>query len=77
MTTKTFFRLTALALLFSAALIGLMCQPSEGSASWLFGLFISKAFALAAALALWKLYDRWRRTDKWIADFDKRMEDEP
>lgn len=75
MTTKTFLRLSALTLLFIAAAIGLMCQPSEASASWLVDMALSKAFALAAALALWKLYDRWRTTDEWIARFDKRLED--
>lgn len=63
-------RIALLLVIFSVALCGLMAEPFEDSNYWMEEFFISKALAAVGFFCYWKLYNRWRKTDKWIKAYD-------
>lgn len=57
------------------AMLGLMAEPFDTDPWWFEKFFISKAIALGAGYATYRLYERWRKTDKWIMKYDKSCEE--
>lgn len=69
-------RVVFLLALFSVGIFSLFAMPMDDSLTWYSDLFISKAIA---ALCLWvfgNLYDRWKKTDRWIRAYDKWCENQ-
>lgn len=67
--TTSIIRTSILIALAIAALIGILSTPLDDSATWFADLILAKAFGAGAAYAVYKLYTRWSKTDKWIAAY--------
>lgn len=70
-TTRSAMRIAILLAAFGIGLIGLMAKPIDDSPLWLELFVASKAAAAGAFYAFWRLYERWKRTDKWVGKYDK------
>ena len=61
-------------LIFAAATVGtlgLMAVPFDADPRWFEKLILSKAIAAAGWYVAWRLYSCGRKTDKWLAAYDK------
>lgn len=63
------FRISVLLVLSVVALIGIFSEPLDDSATWFADFFLSKGIGALAIYAIYKLYPRWSKTDKWIAAY--------
>lgn len=62
--------------IFEVSIIALLAEPDDASQWWLEAFIISKAIAAIGFLAVWKLFSRWRKTDKWIKRFADKDDEE-
>ena len=74
-TTKSICRMAVLFATFGLGFIMLMAVPTDDTKWWFESLLGSKIISLAAFLVFANLYNRWKKTDKWVAAYD-RMNDE-
>ena len=68
------FRISVLIVLSVVAFIGIFSELLDDSATWFADFFLSKGIGALAIYAIYKLYPRWSKTDKWIAAYDKWSE---
>ena len=66
-TMKSIMRIAALTVLGLVAAAGIFSADTSGMMMFL----AWKAVGLGAAYVLCRLYIRWRKTDKWLQDYEK------
>ena len=64
-------RVAILITLFTVGLLGIFAMPMDDSPTWCSDLFLSKVLGVACIWIFSKLYEIWRKTDKWIQAYDK------
>ncbi len=52
--------------LCSVAFVSLVAEPIDSAPYWFTIFFGSKVVAVASGYALFRLYSRWSKTDKWV-----------
>lgn len=68
-------RITILMLLFFIAFIFLFGEEQdENLSAWFMHVIFDKSIAVIAGYAGYRLYEHWRKTDEWIAAYDKWSE---
>lgn len=72
---KSIIRILLITAAATIGTFGLMAEPLDND-PWLFEkFFLLKAIAVAGWVLACCLYDCWRKTDKWLAAYDKRCEE--
>lgn len=74
-TTKSAIRITTLIVLFSVGFVSLFAEPLDDSPWWFEQFIISKTIAAGAFYAFYRLYDRWKKSDKWLRKYDKACDE--
>lgn len=64
-------RVAILITLLTVGMLGIFAIPVDDSPTWYFDLFLSKLSGGACIWIFSKLYEIWRKTDKWIQAYDK------
>lgn len=64
-------RIAILLTLFTVGMLGIFAMPMDDSPTWCFDLFLSKILGVACIWIFSKLYEIWKKTDKWIQAYDK------
>lgn len=70
-TLKSIIRTLILLALFTAGLLSLFAIPMDDSTTWYSDLLISKAMAPVCLWSFGNLYERWKKTDRWVRAYDK------
>lgn len=74
MTTKTIFRIAAIAVLGTIGLYCTLSQPeSENSAQWFIDLLWSKTLGVALLYTVVRLYKRFSRTDSFFRSYNNKL----
>jgi hypothetical protein len=68
---KSVIRIATLATLMCVAFFGLFCEPLETTSNWFLMFMLSKGIAVAAIVAICRLYPEWVQTDKFIAAYNR------
>ncbi len=68
---KSTARIATILAIGTIATIGLMAEPFDNDPWWFEKFFISKTIAAAGFYAMYRLYERWRKTDKWLAAYEE------
>lgn len=68
-------RIGCLLVIFGVALLALMGNPLDDDPWWFEKFLISKTIAAAGFYISFRLYDRWKKIDKWIKAYDKSCEE--
>ncbi len=66
MNKVSFLRASFLLGIFAIGMLGIFAIPMDDSTTWFSDLLISKLIGAAALWFFSKLYDHWKKTDKWI-----------
>lgn len=64
-------RASILLSLFTIGMLGVFAIPVDDSTTWYFDLLFSKLIGGACLWIFSKLYEHWKKTDKWIKAYDK------
>lgn len=74
-TIRNAMQIAALACISGIAIISMVWTPSEEAGWWLIQLLLSKAVSAALFVAFASLYLKWRRTNAWLAAYDRDCEE--
>lgn len=64
-------RIAILITFFAVGMLGIFSMPMDDSQTWYSDLFFSKILGAASSWIFAKLYERWKKSDKWIKAYDK------
>lgn len=69
--TKGAARMTVIALMFMAATMAAIMSPEDMSWVAMVKFTALKTVAVGLFLGCFRLYKRWRQTDRWVMAFDR------
>lgn len=65
-TAKNIAQIAALSIITCMSMIALILTPA-----WFFFLFATKIIAAAGFYAAYRLYEAWKKRNKWLAAYDR------
>lgn len=64
-------RVLLLLSLFTVGFLCLFAIPVDDSETWYSDLILSKGVAAVCFWSFGKLYERWKKTDRWVRAYDR------
>lgn len=64
-------RIAILITFFTVGMLGIFAIPMDDSATWYSDLLLSKVIEAGCLWVFYKLYEVWKRTDRWIQAYEK------